>query len=85
MNVNGFYQILQILQLFLQVCSIPFMVQRIQFVEGIVELAAMVEMNQMAQFVENHMTDAISGHFAQHYIECDFSVGRGLSANVWQQ
>ena len=83
--VNGFYQILQILQSFFEVRSISFLVQWIQFVEGIVELAAMVEMNQVAQLVEDYVADDLGGLAAYGHIECDFPVGSSHSAYVrWQ-
>lgn len=71
------------MQPFFEVRSIPFMVQRIQFVKGIVELAAMVEMNQVAQLVENHMADDLCGLAAYGLIDCNFPVGSRPSAYVW--
>lgn len=59
--------------------------QRIQFVKGIVELSAVVEMNQVAQLVENHMADDLGGLAADGYIDCDFPVGGSHSADVWRQ
>ena len=73
------------MQPFFEVRSIPFMVQRIQFVKGIVELAAVVEMNQVAQLVEDHVADDLGGLAAYGHIDCDFPIGRGLSANMWWQ
>ena len=73
------------MQPFFEVRSISFLVQWIQFVKGIVELAAMVEMNQVAQLVEDYVADDLCGLAAYCHIDCDFPIGRSHSAFVrWQ-